>query len=538
MEGGNEARRLAKSILPNNDSPLFPQEAELKKLASPPQDKKDDSGFEWKAAIENYYHYYYNKKFHYNKFGIDKRLLEESQDKLYSHDFKESHDLNDLRAGLFGRSDATQFNGLKKPDAKLIDDQDDRSEEESIVKKLGTPPQSEDELNESMLDEHEDRLEIDEEEDFDLEDELGSESSENSEGKRSPKAPAISAAAKLQINRDVSHLDENANCHLSKEESSIGQRKIWNPLHCASKYDQYRAARLDENSQSTVGTTDCASSLTAASNGLNQNSSRSCSIVQSELAKLLLAPVTSANSSTTNGQSITSKASLQSSTKTLPAQTNSSKPLASAQPADSQWLNFSAPLSQPDAYAKQSQLLHSALTGEQPKLAGGFLGFEPFTGSYSTSIKPDDSSLYTVNSQHLLNLETKFSYPQTPASALDANFSPALSRAQQVKTVAKGERRRIYKCNYDNCTKKYFKSSHLKGAYPARRPTSRTLANLPLTCFLDFSPPNEQLTIAFTPARSRFTAPSPAAKDRSAGRTNSPDIEDCTPGRRSDCRPT
>lgn len=486
------------------------QEIALNKLASPLQDKKDDSNFEWKAAIENYYHYYYNKKFHYNKFGIDKRLLEESQDKLYSLDFKESHDSNhDLRSGLLsGKLQLPQpFNDRK--DAKRIDDdeKDDSLEEESIVKKLGTPPQSEDELNESMLDEHEDRLEIDEEEDFDLEDEFGSETaSENSDGKLgSPRATGVSTESKLQINRDVSHLDENANCHLSKEETgstighaisnAIGQRKIgfqiWNPIHCSSKYEQYRTARLDENSQSTVGTMDCSSSITTASSpAINQNSSKSCSIVRSELAKLLLAPVTTANHSTSNGPSITAKASLQSSTKTLSAAlstpsvaskcatANSNKPVH-----DNQWLDFSATLNPPngqptDAYVKRSQssqLLHSALTGEPPKIpttsSSSVLGFEPFTsGSYSTSIKPDHSSLYVLNSQNLLNLETKFSYLQTPISALGAGFSqassnPAINRAPAaLKTVAsKVERRRIYKCNYDNCTKKYFKSSHLKG---------------------------------------------------------------------------
>lgn len=486
------------------------QEIALNKLASPLQDKKEDSNFEWKAAIENYYHYYYNKKFHYNKFGIDKRLLEESQDKLYSLDFKEGHDSNhDLRSGLLSGKLQPPFVVDAK---KLVDDdeKDDSLEEESIVKKLGTPPQSEDEPDESMLDEHEDRLEIDEEEDFDLEDELGSDAaSENSDGKVGSSAGA-SPKTKLQINRDVSHLDENANCHLSKEETggttissgtigsnigsslAIGQRKIWNPIHCSSKYEQYRSARQDENSQSTVGTMDCSSSITTASSAaINQNSSKSCSIVRSELAKLLLAPVTTANhSATSNGPSITAKANLQSSTKTLSAalstpsvasKTNSNKPVHSPPQADSQWLNFSTPSNgQPaDAYPKRSQssqLLHSALTGEPLKMptatSTSFLAFEPFTGgSYSTSIKPDNSSLYALNPQNLLNLDTKFGYLQTPISALGTSFSqassPAINRAPAtLKTVAsKVERRRIYKCNYDNCTKKYFKSSHLKGGF-------------------------------------------------------------------------
>lgn len=443
-------------------------------------DKKDDSNFEWEAAIENYYHYYYNKKFHYKKFGIDKRLFEESQDKLYS--FEHPNESVDLRLNK-----AVQFNNLKnglKEDAiKKLDDQDD-SLEDSIVKKLGTPPQSEDELNDELndSDESDDRLEIDEEEDIDLdEDDAASEHSDERSIKASLKA------SKLQLNLDVSHLDENANCHLTKREEVDQRRKIWNPLHCSSRYDQPRGQlnKLDENSQSISLNTN---STFDSSQITNQNSSKSCSIVRSELAKLLLAPITTSSYSiTTNSQPIncrpptTTNAKTMCSTPNLPVKSLVSNNSSANKPVDhsiNQWLNLPSTVNanqllQDTPFYKstnqQSHLLQNALTSEPTTgstTTSNCLGLNSSfaTGSYSTGIKTENSSLYPLNSQNLLNLEAKFNYLQTPVltnnSLLIANaFQSDLKRCSP---AGKTERRRIYKCNYDNCIKKYFKSSHLK----------------------------------------------------------------------------
>lgn len=357
------------------------------------------------AAIENYYHYYYNKKFHYEKFGINKRLLEESQDKFYSLDLKEHDD-------------------AKIEVKKLNDDQnlnDNLVKEHSIVEKLGTPPQSEDESNESINDEE--RLEIDEE-DEDLDDGR-SEISEISDDK------PIKSLPKLQINRDISHLDENANCHLSKEENNA--RKIWNPIHCSSKYEQNRN-RLSDESQTV--TNHSSLECTSTSPITNQNSNKSCSIVRSELAKLLLAPViTTANSTVYNSQLTNSKASINQSNNATSTVTSSSNQQQKS--VIQSWLTFSIDQS------KAQNLNNNCST---------------------ISIKPENTSLYSINSQNLLNLEPKINYLQSLASnpsTMCPNDS-VQNKPTTATTANKVERRRIYKCNYDNCTKKYFKSSHLK----------------------------------------------------------------------------
>ena len=370
---------------------------------------------------------------------------------------------------------------MKNGAKKLVDDDDkDSLEEENIViiKKLGTPPQSEDELN-STIDEHDDRLEIDEEEEFDLDD-LESQTSENLDLEKLDGKSNLKTL-KLELNRDVSHLDENANCHLvSKEEissSTATVRKIWNPMHCgiSSKYELQQQQFKNQISRSLA---------VDDSQSIQTNSNKSCSIVRSELAKLLLAPVTTANnnSNLNSNQLINSKSNLQNSliTKTLPSSmahsvashTITSKSINAAATMQqisnsNQWLNFSTlnTLNKP----QQSQLLHNALRSE-PNLAS-FIANAQNHSTTTSSIKTDNSSLYTLNSQNLLNLTSQFNSYSLPINLNNGNLNNQtalmISNCAQPEltlkpAAAKIERRRIYKCQFENCTKKYFKSSHLK----------------------------------------------------------------------------
>lgn len=457
------------------------------------------------AAIENYYHYYYNKKFHYNKFGIDKRLFEESQDKLYLNSF-EHNDSFDLNKNL-----KKDHNEIKK----LDDDDQEVSLEESIVKKLGTPPQSEDELNDS-IDENDDRLEIDEEDDIDLDEDIGS---ENSDDKTFNKIK-ISKQSKLQINLDVSHLDENANCHLTitptkqteEEERNNNnfnnQRKIWNPLNCSSRFDQPRYhQQIDESNQSTLNSMN--TNLNSSSQIINQNSNKSCSIVRSELAKLLLAPVTSnPNSVITSNKQTNSKPS-NTTTKTTNSSNSSNSSIKNPVLNDFNLktnnrrspihqLNFSSNLntnqkqnddlffSTINQQQQSHQIKNASLANNDQsnsinaQTAKHLMNFSNrYPPATNQNFKSNDSGFFSFNSQNTVNIESEITYAQTPSfSSTDLllinnqmtvtnllNQQSNQIMPKKSTPATKLERRRIYKCSYDNCTKKYFKSSHLKCHY-------------------------------------------------------------------------